>query len=65
MITEAKYGGHETPTNPTITLLKDKTITGVDQLERKIDGLKKSNIHATKSLLTTFCLTLCVICLPT
>jgi hypothetical protein len=65
MTTEAKDGGHETPTNLTIIVLKDKTIVGVNQLERKNFGLRKSNIQATKSFLTTFCLTLCVICLPT
>jgi hypothetical protein len=62
---EVKDGGHETPTNPTITILRDKIVTRINQLERKIVGLKKSNIHATKSFLTTFCLTLCVIYLPT
>jgi hypothetical protein len=56
--TEARDGGHETPTNPTITVLRDKTVAGVNQQERKIAGLRKSNIHATKSLLTTLCQTL-------
>jgi hypothetical protein len=65
MTTEAKDSGHETPTNPTIIVLKDKIVAGVNQLERKITGLRKSNIRATNSLLTTFCFTLCVICLPT
>jgi hypothetical protein len=63
--TKAKDGGHETLTNPTIIVLRNKTVVGVNQLERKITGLRKSNIHATKFFLTTFYLTLCVICLPT
>ncbi len=62
---EAKDGGHETPTNQTIIVLKDKIVAMVDQLKRKNPRLRKSNIQATKSLLITFCLTLCVICLPT
>jgi hypothetical protein len=28
--TKAKDGGHETPTNPTITILKDKIVAGVN-----------------------------------
>ncbi len=61
--TEAKDGGHETPTNPTITILKDNIVVRVNQLERKIVKVRKSNIHATKFLFITFGLTLCVICL--
>jgi hypothetical protein len=41
MTTEAKDGGHETPTNPTSTVLRNKTIAGVNQLERKNVGLRK------------------------
>jgi hypothetical protein len=63
--TEAKDGGHETPTNLTITILKDNIVARVNQLERKIAKVRNSNIHVTKSLLITFGLTLCVICLPT
>jgi hypothetical protein len=63
--TEAKDGGHETPTNPTITILRDKIVAKVNQLERKIARLRKSNIHVIESFLITFCLTLCVIYLPT
>ncbi len=37
MVTEAKDGGHETPTNPTITLLKDKTVARVDQQGKLMD----------------------------
>jgi hypothetical protein len=65
VIIEAKDGGHETPTNPTITILRNKTVARVNQLERKIVELRKSNIHITKCFLATFCFTLCVIYLPT
>jgi len=39
--TETKDGGHETPTNPTITVLRNKIVAGVNQLERKNVGLRK------------------------